>query len=125
MYDLMSVSGKFPFIYLIKSHINRIAKESHYLNVFGIIPLGLKNKHYLQLRKECATLCDRNEKALDDNLNGKLLHYLNSSNTYNNKHNERMNTNNLMCIHSTRVRVMCVLIDNGSVDIFFANNRSC
>ena len=118
MYDLMSVSGKFPFIYLIKSHINRIEKESHYLNVFGIIPLGLKNKHYLQLRKECATLCDRNEKALDDNLNGKLLHYLNSSNTYNNKHNERMNTNNLMCIYNTRVRVMCALIDNGSVDIF-------
>ena len=43
----------------------------------------------------------------------------------NNKHKEGMNTNHLMCIYNTRVRVMCVLIDNGSVDIFFANNRSC
>ena len=81
MYDFMSGSGKFPFIYLIKSHINRISKESHYHNVHGICPLGFKDKHYLQLRKECATLCDRNEKALDDNLNGRLLHYLDSSNT--------------------------------------------
>ena len=64
-----------------------MAKESHYL--FGIIPLGLKNKQYLL---ECLIV----EKALDDNLNGKLLHYL--SNTQN--HNERMGTNNLMSLYA-------------------------
>ena len=52
-----------------------MAKESHYLSVFGIIPLGLKNKHYLLE----SVFDSSREKALDDNLNGKVLHYLSNT----------------------------------------------